>query len=532
MSSYGRRTRPQFSVPSSPSDAESPIRPRRPSLEPQGEILSTRGQYLSSLLRRRSFSSSQSLHRSDGFFDTERDDAFSFRDRFERPASARARELIGEGRDRPSYNWQQYYKHPNALKGLSKPVREFYERNNNLISQYVYIDRLLDSSLPHRLIVEYQHNRAAALDTPRGPTGSDYEGSPYGAIESPSDADLKKIKRTPRNLYRIPSESSLLLPPQDDEQHETPLSDITPKGNDFVDSGARIVTIAIYVNLVANVVLLGAKIAALLMTNSVSVLASLVDGALDFLSTAIVWATTALIKRGDRYEYPISRRRLEPLSVLVFAVVMVTSFFQVAITSASQLMSSDQTVVNLTMPSAVIMGSTVIVKGLCWFWCRLINNSSVQALAQDAMTDVIFNFFSIVFPLVGGLTNTWYLDPLGGLLLSFYIIWNWGRTASEHIRHLTGAAATREDVSILLYMTMRFSKAILKIQNLRAYYAGDLLNVEVDIILPDKSSLRDSHDLGETLQYMLESVPTVERAFVHMDYDPWNIPTHMNQQEM
>jgi divalent metal cation (Fe/Co/Zn/Cd) transporter len=87
------------------------------------------------------------------------------------------------------------------------------------------------------------------------------------------------------------------------------------------------------------------------------------------------------------------------------------------------------------------------------------------------------------------------------------------------------------DLSILLYMTMRFSKSILKIQNLRAYYAGDLLNVEVDIVLGDKTSLRDSHDLGESLQYMLESVPTVERAFVHMDYDPWNIPSHMNQQE-
>ncbi|KAL4906214.1 hypothetical protein BDW74DRAFT_151523 [Aspergillus multicolor] len=525
MASFGRRTRPQFSVPSSPSDAESPIRPRRPSLEPQTDILSTRGQYLSSLIRRRSFSSSQSLYRSE-YLDNDREEAVSFRDRFEGPASVRARELIGE--DRPSYNWQQYYKHPNALKGLSKPVRQLYERNNDLVSQYVYIDRLLDSSLPHRLIVEYQQNRAERA-TP-GVDGPTYEGD-YGAIDDLGGAETpKKIKRTPRNLYRIPSESTLLLPPTTDEE-SSPLEDITPKGHDFVDSGARIVTVAIYVNFVANVILLAAKIAALLMTNSVSVLASLVDGALDFLSTTIVWITTALIQRQDRSEYPISRRRLEPLSVLVFAVVMVTSFFQVAITSASQLMSTEHAVVQLTVPSAVIMGSTVVVKALCWFWCRLINNSSVQALAQDAMTDVVFNFFSIVFPLVGGLTNTWYLDPLGGLVLSIYIIWNWGLTASEHIRHLTGAAASREDVSILLYMTMRFSRSILKIQNLRAYYAGDLLNVEVDIVLPDKSSLRDSHDLGESLQYMLESVPTVERAFVHMDYDPWNIPSHMNQQE-
>lgn len=120
---------------------------------------------------------------------------------------------------------------------------------------------------------------------------------------------------------------------------------------------------------------------------------------------------------------------------------------------------------------------------------------------------------------------------MGGLLLSLYIIWNWGGTAAEHIRHLTGAAASPTDHSILLYMTMRFSKSILNIQNLKAYYAGDLLNVEVDIVLEEKTSLRDSHDVGESLQYMIESVPTVDRAFVHLDYDPWNIPSHMNQRE-
>mgnify|MGYP003950059475 CR=1 FL=1 len=37
-------------------------------------------------------------------------------------------------------------------------------------------------------------------------------------------------------------------------------------------------------------------------------------------------------------------------------------------------------------------------------------------------------------------------------------------------------------------------------------------------------ALRDSHDLGESLQYVLESVPTVDRAFVHQDYASWNLP--------
>ena len=77
---------------------------------------------------------------------------------------------------------------------------------------------------------------------------------------------------------------------------------------------------------------------------------------------------------------------------------------------------------------------------------------------------------------------------------------------------------------------MRFSESILKIQGLQAYHAGDKLNVEVDIVLDEKIPLRDSHDLGESLQYVLESVPTVDRAFVHQDYASWNLPTHMQQQ--
>lgn len=50
---------------------------------------------------------------------------------------------------------------------------------------------------------------------------------------------------------------------------------------------------------------------------------------------------------------------------------------------------------------------------------------------------------------------------------------------------------------------MRFASTIRKIQGLQAYHAGDKLNVEVDIVLDENMSLRDSHDLGESLQYVL-----------------------------
>lgn len=120
--------------------------------------------------------------------------------------------------------------------------------------------------------------------------------------------------------------------------------------------------------------------------------------------------------------------------------------------------------------------------------------------------------------IVGYYAQLWWLDALGGLLLSLFVIMNWAETSAQHIRNLTGAAATADERNVLLYLTMRFAKTVKHIQGLSAYHSGDKLNVEVDIVLDESTSLRDSHDLGESLQYVLESVPNVDRAWVHMDY--------------
>jgi divalent metal cation (Fe/Co/Zn/Cd) transporter len=208
------------------------------------------------------------------------------------------------------------------------------------------------------------------------------------------------VNRTPRELYKVPSEETPLFQQGDeDDGVDSPKPEILGMEDDSVESGDGIVQIAIYINLTANAVLLSGKIAVIALTSSLSVLASLVDAALDFLSTAIVWTTTRLIAHQDSYMYPVGRRRLEPIGVLVFSVIMITSFFQVALECFSRLTSGDHSVIELGLPAVIIMSSTIFVKALCWLWCRLIKNSSVQALAQDAMTDVIFNIFSIIFPI-------------------------------------------------------------------------------------------------------------------------------------
>ena len=199
-----------------------------------------------------------------------------------------------------------------------------------LVQQYLYIDRLLDSSLPHNLLNEYDDMPASSfrgaevpaticeeLGTPQSP---EVISTSNGSASMPGSTGPKKVKRTPNDIYR-PTETTPLFPSPGwdraaDAEGEAAAAkpDIPWLEDEDVDSGARVVTVAIYVNFAANALLLAGKIAVVMSVPSVSVLASLVDAVLDFLSTAIVWTTTWLISRQDHYRYPVGRRRWVPAS--------------------------------------------------------------------------------------------------------------------------------------------------------------------------------------------------------------------------
>lgn len=118
---------------------------------------------------------------------------------------------------------------------------------------------------------------------------------------------------------------------------------------------------------------------------------------------------------------------MEPLGIIVFAVVITTSFSQVLITSIEKLTSGTAPEqIDLSVLSLAILGVNVVVKAILWFWCASIKgSSSVEALAYDHENDVVFTIASTLFPLAGNWMKWNWLDPVGAILLSIYIIYEW-----------------------------------------------------------------------------------------------------------
>ncbi|CAD1808387.1 Cation efflux family protein [Candida parapsilosis] len=452
-------------------------------------------------------------------------------------SSLRPLRLIGNAK--PLCNWYAHYR-DDVQKIKNKEVRAYYEEQNYLITKFQEIDNFLDAGKIHyNMLSNYgsgESFRGVLLDNieeteePASPVSvknGDKETlvngkKSYDSLQGPdmergNDASLSKFSR----FYDVPG-------------------NVANDGSKFLgyneeENNTQVLT-AILVNFLVNILLLVGKIAVTLLTNSLSVVASLVDSVLDFLSTFIIYVVNRLAAQNNwkvQHSYPVGRSRLEPLGVLIFSIIIIISFFQVGQESFRRLFFStpEQKVpATIGFDAILIMVITIVAKLGCWIWCSKSQSSSVQALAQDAMTDIVFNTVSLLMPWLGHVFSIWWFDPLGALLLSMYIIFNWGKTAFQHISNLTGAVADPLEYKVVLYLCCRFAEPIKRITALKIYHVGDNLNVEVDLVFANDKfdlSFKDCHDIAEALQYSIESLPMVERAFVHIDYMEGNYKGHL-----
>lgn len=65
------------------------------------------------------------------------------------------------------------------------------------------------------------------------------------------------------------------------------------------------------------------------MSNSISLLASVVDSAMDLLSTVILFGAGKVIENKSwkqRYSFPVGLRRAEPMGVVIFSVFMIARY--------------------------------------------------------------------------------------------------------------------------------------------------------------------------------------------------------------
>ncbi|ORX97898.1 cation efflux protein [Basidiobolus meristosporus CBS 931.73] len=312
-----------------------------------------------------------------------------------------------------------------------------------------------------------------------------------------------------------------------EQQNEIIDSLLSPvKNGDEDDDTERLkVKIAVYGSFCANLSLFGLQLYAAISSHSLSILATMAESFMDVLSSAVLVYAARAIANSNLLKYPVGKARLETVGVIIFSALMGTLSLGLMIEGIRALISHDHSP-ELKTGGIICIAIALAVKSVLFIYCRALKDSpSAQACAQDHQNDVLVNTFGLIAAILGT-RIAWWVDAAGALSIALLIMKSWTTTAYENIELLVGKSADPNFLKKITYIALTHHPKVLQVDTCRAYYAGSNMFVEVDIVMAPDTLLIESHEIGESLQTKLESLPEVERAFVHVDHESDHSPEH------
>ncbi|KAK3327555.1 cation efflux family-domain-containing protein [Cercophora scortea] len=292
--------------------------------------------------------------------------------------------------------------------------------------------------------------------------------------------------------------------------------------------------IAVWGSLVANVVLTILQLYAAITSGSLSLFTTMADAVFDPMSNVTLILTNRAVRRVDPARFPSGKARLETVGNIVFCFLM-TAVSLILIAFAARELAEHDTggVKAFHLPSiiAVCIAFATKFSLFLYTWSLKDKYSQIRILWQDHRNDLLVNGFGILTS-VGGSKLTWWLDPAGAIVLSVIISIIWLRTAFTEFLLLVGVVASVEIQQLITYVCLTHSPLVRQIDTVRAYHSGPRLIAEVDIVMDPDASLRETHDIAEELQFKLEDLPDIERAYVHVDYETTHKPEHTYKKDL
>ncbi|KAF5399429.1 Cation efflux protein zinc transporter [Paragonimus heterotremus] len=313
---------------------------------------------------------------------------------------------------------------------------------------------------------------------------------------SDNNVELKKASRMVRKFYKkqdahIKELEKLTI--FDEANTEDDRSVKSDRVNVVV---RRSTTIILRIVFFSNLILFLGKAVASAISGSLSIISSLLDSCVDLASGGIMWYASRQMRKRRPYSYPQGRTRFEPIAIIVLAVFMATISLQLLVESGEaiyRMSKKEKGPPNITDTILLILTAIIVVKLVLWFICAKFGHSpAVRALMVDQRNDVFSNAASLLFsglasrlpPLLEDkrFVELKYLDPIGAILMSLYIIFSWYQLGAEQTRNLAGHTADPEFIQKIAFVSLNHHPAIERLDTIRAFHFGCHFLVEVSVL--------------------------------------------------
>ena len=205
--------------------------------------------------------------------------------------------------------------------------------------------------------------------------------------------------------------------------------------------------------IICNVLLFAFKLLAGTLSGSVSITADAVNNLSDASSSLVTLLGFRLAARPADEEHPYGHARMEYLSGLAVAVMILVIGVELVKSSVQKILHPEA--VSFSALTVAVLVSSILLK----LWMarfdrtlgKRIGSAALHAAAADSRSDVIATGAVLAACVVGKLTGL-RIDGWAGLLVALFILWSGVGVAKDTIDPLLGAKPDEELVRAIAYL--------------------------------------------------------------------------------
>lgn len=282
----------------------------------------------------------------------------------------------------------------------------------------------------------------------------------------------------------------------------------------------RLLRLASTASVVVALTLIGVKAVAWLLTDSVSMLASLVDSSMDAAASLLNFFAIRYALAPADDEHRFGHGKAEAVAGLAQAAFIAGSAAFLLLHAIDRILHPAP--VHDTGIGIAVMAFSILVTAALVFLQRVaLRNTGSTAIRADSLHyvgDILVNA-SIIVALLATAAGFHAVDAWFGIAIAFYIAWSARGIAAEALDHLLDReadAGVREEILKLV----RSRPGVINIHDLRTRLSGQQLFVQMHLELDRDMPLWRAHEIAEDVELaILARFPGVD-VLVHEDPAP------------
>lgn len=280
----------------------------------------------------------------------------------------------------------------------------------------------------------------------------------------------------------------------------------------------RLLRIATVASIVAAAVLIAAKAVAWGITGSVSVLSTLIDSLMDIAASFVNFIAVRNALRPADTEHRFGHGKAEPLAGLGQAAFVGGSSLFLMIEALDRLVSPAP-ITQQGVGIAVMAFAIVVTVALVSFQSYVVRRTKSLAISADSLHykgDVLIHASVIVSLLISVYFGINYLDPLFGIGIALYVLWNAWLILQKALHELMDRELDQADRDRIIAIA-RAHKEVRDIHDLRTRSAGPRSFIQFHLELDKNISLVRAHEISDEVEAKVRAAFPGAGVIIHED---------------